>query len=142
MVDSINVLHVDDEQAILDLTAELLERAMPAISVRSETRPEAVESIIVNQDIDCIVSDLDMPRCNGIELCNRIRATHPEIPFIIFSSRNDDCVSDTAADVEVTGYVQKRPGIDHYEELAKRITIAVHGQDQVDTSQSESTYHV
>lgn len=125
MVDSIQVLHVDDDSAFRDLAAELLERADDSITVYSESDPTAVPACIEAEPIDCIVSDFDMPECDGLELCHRVRREYPEFPFVLFTNRTGAEIVDRAMSAGATDYIQKETGTHHYELLANRITLAV-----------------
>lgn len=125
MVDSIHVLHVDDDSAFRDLAAELLERADDSITVHSESDPTAVPACIEAEPIDCIVSDFDMPECDGLELCFRIRSEYPEFPFVLFTNRTGADIVERAMSAGATDYIQKETGTHHYELLANRITLAV-----------------
>jgi DNA-binding NarL/FixJ family response regulator len=125
MDDPIQVLHVDDDSAFRDLAAELLERADDSITVHSESDPTAVPAYIENERVDCIVSDFDMPECNGLELCRQLRQEYPEFPFVLFTNRTGEEIVNRAMSAGATDYIQKETGTHHYELLANRITLAV-----------------
>jgi DNA-binding NtrC family response regulator len=121
----ITVLHVDDDAAIRDLTAEFLEEVDDAITVRSESDPTAVPARVDAEPIDCVVSDFNMPECSGLELCTAVRNEHPWLPFILFTSERGEELAEEALAVGATDFVQKATGTHHYTLLANRITIAV-----------------
>ncbi len=125
MFQDINVLHVDDDPAIRDLTAEFLETVDDSISVRSEADPSTVPTRIDAEPIDCVVSDYRMPELDGLELCRRIRDDRPWFPFILFTSVRGEEVVEAAMDAGVTDYLRKETGTHHYTLLANRITLAV-----------------
>jgi CheY-like chemotaxis protein len=65
--ESISVLCVDDEPGLADLTATFLERFDNQFSMKTaESAQEGLEFLEQN-DVDCIVSDHDMPRMDGLE---------------------------------------------------------------------------
>jgi DNA-binding NtrC family response regulator len=121
----ITVVHVDDDAAIRDLTAEFLEEVDDAITVRSESDPTAVPARVDAEPIDCVVSDFNMPECSGLELCTAVRNEHPWLPFILFTSERGEELAEEALAVGATDFVQKATGTHHYTVLANRITIAV-----------------
>jgi CheY-like chemotaxis protein len=125
MTRTIRVLHVDDNPALRDLTAELLERVDGNISVRSEADPTAVPGRVATEPIDCVVCDFEMPGTDGLEVCDRIRSEHPALPFFLFTSKQDEELVDRALEAGVTDYVQKESGIEHYKLLANRVRNAV-----------------
>lgn len=125
MSTEITVLHVDDSEALLDITAELLERVDARMTVISE--PDPIEAIdrIDGDDIDCVVSDYAMPGMDGLELCRRIREDSPHLPLFLFSSNGGTELIDEAFAVGATDYIQKDPGITQFKLLANRIRNAV-----------------
>jgi PleD family two-component response regulator len=121
----LQVLHIDDDATLRDLTAELLERVDDGVTVRSESDPTAVPGRIKAEPIDCVVSDYRMPEMDGLELCQRVRETHSDIPFFLFTTEYSEEVVDRAMSFGVTDYIQKESGTTHYKLLAHRIRNAV-----------------
>ena len=125
MGDRIRVLHVDDDPAFRETAASLLEREDPRFSVETVGDAAAGESRLADGEFDCVVSDYDMPEINGIEFLERVRASDPELPFILFTGKGSEAVASDAISAGVTEYLQKRSGTEQYELLAHRITNAV-----------------
>jgi len=125
MAGSVRVLHVDDEPDFADLTAEYLERTMDCVSVDTATRVDAVIERSLQDTYDCIVSDYDMPRTNGLEFLEMVRETSPQFPFILYTGKGSEQIAAEAISAGVTDYIQKEPGTAQYTILANRITNAV-----------------
>jgi PAS domain S-box-containing protein len=121
----IQILHVDDKPSLLEITELHLEKIDDRFSVVSETDPEAAIPMVEDMGIDCIVSDYNMPGMNGLELLNRIREDHPNLPFILFTGRGSEEVASDAISAGVTDYLQKETSSDQYAVLANRIENAV-----------------
>ncbi|WP_153952675.1 PAS domain S-box protein [Halosegnis longus] len=121
----IRVLHVDDEPDFADMTATFLEREHSQMTVRTTTNPEEGRRIVADADIDCIVSDYDMPHATGIEFLETIRDTYPDLPFILYTGKGSEEVAADAISAGVTDYLQKDTGNDQYKILANRIKNAV-----------------
>ncbi|GAB6861966.1 PAS domain S-box protein [Haloplanus litoreus] len=121
----INVLHVDDNESILDLTATFLEKSHDQSSIHSELDANEALDYLETNDIDCIVSDYDMPGLNGIEFLEQVREVHPDIPFILYTGKGSEEVASKAISKGVTDYLQKGTGTEQYELLANRIDNAV-----------------
>ena len=119
----IRVLHVDDDLDFADLTAEFLERKNERMRV--ETTDRVADAFDRIGDVDCVVSDFDMPGTNGIEFLKRIRDDHPDLPFILFTGKGSEDVASDAIAAGVTDYLQKDPGSGQYTVLANRIENAV-----------------
>jgi PAS domain S-box-containing protein len=123
--DEITVLHVDDEPDFADLAAEYLEREDDRISVLTATSVQDGLAILAEADVDCIISDYDMPDTNGIEFLESIRDNRPDLPFILYTGKGSEEVASEAISAGVTDYLQKETGADQYALLANRVVNAV-----------------
>ena len=124
MCDPVTILHVDDDPAFADLTAEMLERLQPGLTVRTETDPEAGLEMLqtARDDIDAIVTDYQMPSLTGIELLRRIDTRFPDQfwPKLLFTGEGTEAVAADALHAGATSYVQKG-STDTFEYLAERL---------------------
>ncbi|THE64454.1 response regulator [Salinadaptatus halalkaliphilus] len=132
---SISVLCVDDDTAMVDLTAVALERAVEGLSVTTATSAQAGLRLIEETTFDCIVSDYDMPRMDGLEFLRIIRSEQPRFPFILFTGHGSERIASEAIGAGVTDYMPKGTEPDQYRVLARRIRNAV----EQDRSHHEAT---
>lgn len=121
MSDIIQTLHVDDEPDFVEMSSEFLERKSERIDVITETSPDDALDTLEEEDVDCVVSDYDMPRMNGIELLEEARTTYPNLPFILFTGKGSEEIASEAVSKGVTEYMQKETETSQYEVLANRI---------------------
>ncbi|SDZ82176.1 PAS domain S-box-containing protein [Haloplanus vescus] len=136
--DTIHVLHVDDDPDFVDLAAVFLERANSRFDVETATTVEDGLRRVEDDDIDCVVSDYDLPGRSGIEFLEAVRTTAPELPFILYTGKGSEEVASDAISAGVTDYLQKERGTDQYTVLANRITNAVeHHRSQQVVERSE-----
>lgn len=77
------ILCVDDDPEVL----EGLRRTLRRQQYRLLTATSAAEALqtIAAEPVDVIVSDIDMPGTNGLELVARIRREHPEIVRLLLT---------------------------------------------------------
>ena len=127
MAYNIDVLCVDDDRDFVELSAEFLERASDRLTVQTETDPTRVNNRIALSTIDCLVSDYEMPRLDGLALLEQVRTDHPDLPFILFTGKGSEAVASRAVSLDVTGYHRKEPGRDQFRMLANTIENAVDG---------------
>lgn len=125
MAPGIEVLVVDEDEDMLELTETFLERESDEIRVTTEKHPPTAAERIESGAFDCVVSDLRMPEMNGIELCQTVREQHPDLPFFLFTGANKGDIETKDGSDELSGIVQKGTGTDHYTDLANRIEAAV-----------------
>lgn len=137
--DEISVLCVDDEPGLADLTATFIERYADHLSTVTATNAHDALEILGNgnTDIDCIVSDFDMPGMDGLAFLQTVRADRPDMPFILFTGRGSEEIASDAISAGVTDYMQKETGSDQYEVLANRVQNVV-AQHQARTQATEA----
>ena len=122
---AIRVLHVDDEPSFAETAAAFLEQEDEQFEV--ETANSASEGFerLEESTFDCIVSDHDMPRQNGIEFLEGVREEYSDLPFILYTGKGSEEVASEAISAGVTDYLQKKGGTSQYTVLANRIRNAV-----------------
>ena len=81
------LLVVDDAPFFRHLLADLLSSRGFEV-VQTASGPEVID-LISRQQIDVVLSDIEMPGMNGPELLRRVKRLHPEIPVIMLSSHHD-----------------------------------------------------
>jgi PAS domain S-box-containing protein len=123
--DTVHVLHVDDDPDFADTVATFLQRVDSRFDVATAGTADDGLDRIATEEFDCIVSDYDMPGTNGIEFLRAVRDDDPELPFILYTGKGSEAVASDAIAADVTHYMQKRAGSDHFEVLANRIRKAV-----------------
>lgn len=126
MTENVRLLHVDDDPALVEVVSEFLELE-DDFAVETETDPtSARERIRADPDaFDCIISDYDMPKMDGLELLESVREDHPDLPFILFTGKGSESIAAEAISKGVTDYLQKATGTDQYGLLVNRVRNAV-----------------
>ncbi|MFC7249924.1 response regulator [Halomicroarcula sp. GCM10025324] len=121
----IRVLHVDDDPDLGETVGMFLERIDEDLTVVTETSAVAALGHVREGDVDCIVSDYQMPNTDGLELLELVRDQHPDLPFILFTGKGSEEIASEAIAAGATDYMQKGTGTDTYEVLANRVKNAV-----------------
>ncbi|KPN31317.1 bacterioopsin transcriptional activator [Halolamina pelagica] len=135
----IRVLLVDDDPDLATITATYLQREDDQFTVETAIGAEAalerlddgIDCVVSDYEmpekngIDCVVSDYEMPEKNGIELLEAVRETYPDLPFILYTGRGSEEIASDAISAGVTDYLQKERGSGQYAVLANRIENAV-----------------
>ncbi|WP_373189349.1 response regulator [Halolamina sp.] len=84
------ILFVDDEPGLADLTATFVEREDDRISTVTATNVEVGLERLAEHDVDCIVSDYDMPQQNGLKFLGKVRDRFGSIPFILYTGKGSE----------------------------------------------------
>ncbi|GGM75373.1 PAS domain S-box-containing protein [Halarchaeum rubridurum] len=143
MSQAIHVLHVDDDPRFGELVATFLEREDDAFTVTTETSVREGIEVLTNERLDCIVSDYEMLQQNGLDFLKQVRATYPELPFILYTGKGSEEVASDAISAGATDYLQKQSGADQYTLLANRIRNVVeryHSQSELERERSRMEF--
>lgn len=82
------ILVVDDEQALLDLSCEIL--SQQGYRVLSAKNAEQVLDILAQQAVDLLFCDVIMPDMDGYELAGIVQKKYPEVKIQLVSGFTDD----------------------------------------------------
>lgn len=126
------ILLVDDEQEMLDLFTEVLELMDHRVLGARDGR-EAL-SIAREASPDLVVTDWNMPRMTGLELCHELHedAQLRDIPIILHSSAGNP----HAPGVQ---FVPKSCALDEFERLVSRLLSSTHGQRKLASREREGS---
>ena len=74
----------DDDRSM----CELLQAGLARRGFEVTWRTDAAEALAVMSegDFDAIVTDLNMPGTNGLELCERVTANRPDVPVVVITA--------------------------------------------------------
>ena len=101
------VLFIDDDQVMRKIyTASLAMSGIPALFTSS---PEEAVKILEEKSVDVIVTDLMMPKYNGVDLIQAVRAADytKHIPILVFTSGGNMELMEQAAMAGANEIVQK-----------------------------------
>lgn len=124
-VETASVLCVDDEPEMLELIEAYLNRGSESLTVETVTSPTAGLDRLGAGEIDCIVSDYQMPEIDGLEFLDAVREDHPDVPFILFTGKGSEAVAERAISAGVTDYIQKGRSSDTFAVLVNRVENAI-----------------
>ena len=86
------ILLADDQKNIRDFCKQELEDEGYRVILARDGR-EAIR-LIRKEPPDLVILDLCMPRVGGLDAVEPIRALAPEIPIILFTANDEDCMTD------------------------------------------------
>lgn len=102
-VEHITALYVDDAD-YHDVLRSALED-VDSFDVLTESEPTAALDGL--DDVDCVVSELDLPTLDGFDVLSAVRDRHARLPFVLHTETPFDEVSDRLLEVSNAEYVQK-----------------------------------
>ena len=103
-----NILIVDDEWAELECISYLIGKIGLDFSVyKAQNGQTALNYINDNRSVDILLTDIEMPLMDGIELSVRAKDVLPGLKTVIFSGDSEFEYARRAIDASVTGYILK-----------------------------------
>lgn len=103
---SLKLLFVEDEKDLITIISDTLKK-LQANFVTASNGKEALDVLAQNSDVDIIITDINMPVMNGLELIAEIRKTDKEIPILIMSAHTENEYVKNAEELGVTNYLLK-----------------------------------
>lgn len=129
----VEILHVDDDPSVLDLTESFLDAELDEVDVTTTTDPDGVIDHLASGTFHCVISDYDMPGRDGLEVLCDVRDEYPDLPFILYTGKGSEEIAAEAINAGVTGYLQKG-GPDQIRRLANRVEhAAVEYRSQIES---------
>lgn len=105
LLKKINLLYVEDDESIRPTLARVLERKVKKLYVACDGQEGYDMFLDYNPDI--ILTDVKMPRLNGIEMAKKIKEHNKHVPIIITSAHSEAGFFLEAIEIGVDAYLLK-----------------------------------
>ena len=79
------ILIVDDEQETCDLLDMALTRH--GFKVTASTNAQSGLALVASEDFDVVLTDLSMPEMSGLDFCERVLGTRPNMPVVVITGQ-------------------------------------------------------
>jgi len=100
-----NLLYVEDDKTLSSEACRLFERFFNKVYI-ADNGIDGLKSFKSN-DIDIIISDIKIPKLNGIDMVAKIRETNISIPIILTSAYDDKYLLKNALKLNITYFIEK-----------------------------------
>jgi DNA-binding response OmpR family regulator len=118
-VTSVDVLVVDDNEALLDLATRTLSRA--GISVAAAATFEQLETMLPGLEVRLILMDVQMPELFGDDVGAILRSRGVAAKIYLYSSLDPDELGTLARNAGLDGFLSKSAGIGHLVDEVHRL---------------------
>jgi len=108
----LNLLYVEDNEDAREMTTMILEEFFDNIIVAVDGE-DGYEKF-KNNTVDLIITDINMPKMDGLEMSKKIREIDSDVSIIILSAHNEDDFFMKSIDIGVNGYLLKPINIDQF----------------------------
>lgn len=86
------ILVTDDDEAIRDLVSELLKQQ--GCSIETAFNGEMALEKLKTGTYDLLISDVIMPKVDGIELAMKVKGLYPDLPVLVLSAGRRSITAD------------------------------------------------
>lgn len=101
------ILLVDDDPALLDVLPRTIELRIAQVTVTACDSAEVALDHIRSGHYDLVITDLNMPRINGLTLIRRIKPLFPEMAILVITGHGDDEAEHQAMQAGADGFIRK-----------------------------------
>ena len=116
----LRLLYVEDNEYARESMMNVLEEFFGDVIIACDGQ-EGLEGF-ENNKIDLIITDINMPRLNGLEMIKEIRKTDTDVPILILSAYNESSFFLDSIKLGVDGYLLKPIVISQFMEILKKVT--------------------
>lgn len=99
------ILVVDDKESVTIILKQMLEQG--GYEVEVATNGEEALEIMKKGRFDMLITDINMPVMNGVELLNKTRELFPKMPVIFITAYGKDKIIIDAVKVGLSDFIEK-----------------------------------
>ena len=118
---NIKLLYVEDNQEARETTELILEEFFNEITVAVDGEDGYTK--FRDKSFDLIITDINMPKLNGLDMISKIRALDNNISVIVLSAHNEPEFFDNSIQLGIDSYLLKPIDIDSFIDALSKITI-------------------
>jgi len=115
----LKLLYVEDNADAREMTAMILEDFFDKIVIAVDGE-DGFEKFQENE-IDLIITDINMPRLNGLDMIEKIRAIDDDVSILVLSAHNEDDFFIRSIKLNIDGYLLKPIDIDQFSNMLNKV---------------------
>lgn len=124
MSKEINILIADDHQMFIDGIKSLLRKELHTHIIGEVANGIEALNFLQNQSVHLLITDINMPEMDGLELTKKVKQLYPNIKVLVVSMHDDKQIISEILLAEAEGYILKNTG---KAELIKAINYLMEG---------------
>jgi DNA-binding response OmpR family regulator len=103
---TINIMYIEDDTLATSKLKNILEKYYNKVIIASNGE-DAFEKMKNEPKIDLIISDINMPKMDGLQFLEELRKINPYIPFVFVTARDEPDKMLRAIQLDINNYILK-----------------------------------
>jgi len=128
---NITLLYVEDEEKLRENIADMLSDDIKKLYV-AKNGDEALDLYKKFDDIDLIISDVQMPRMNGLDMARKVKSINKTMPIIFTTAFTDSEYLMKAIEIGVDKYIKKPVDMSLLYEAIEQVCEPIHQRRQIE----------
>jgi CheY-like chemotaxis protein len=109
-IKTLNILYVEDELNAREISTKVLKRFFNSVDAKEnglEGYLAFKEKYFNNEKYDLIISDINMPKLDGMEMLEKIRGIDKQVPVIFVTARHESDILLKAIELQISSFIIK-----------------------------------
>jgi len=120
---NLSLLYIEDDKNAREITLIILKEFISNITIAVDG--EDGYNKFCNENFDLIITDINMPKLNGLELIEKIREKNQEIPILVLSAHNDNNFFIQSIKLGVDGYLIKPIDLEQLQQALLKVVTKI-----------------
>lgn len=103
---AMKLLFVEDEDDLIEIISDTLDK-LDTNYLTAKNGEEALELVEKNPDLSMIITDINMPVMNGLEMIEELKQKNIDLPIIVMSAHTELEYINKAKELGVNDYLLK-----------------------------------
>lgn len=109
-IKTLNILYVEDDINAREISTKIFKKIFNNVEAKEnglEGYLAFKENHLINQKYDLIISDINMPKLDGMEMLEKIREIDTDIPVIFITARHESDILLKAIELKISDFLIK-----------------------------------
>ncbi|MEA3315184.1 MAG: response regulator [Campylobacterota bacterium] len=100
------VLYVEDDVAIMNSCMRILNKLFAEV-ITAQNGEEGLDAFKLNKDVSFVITDIKMPKMDGLDMAEEIKKINSDIPCILTTAHGEYDYFLRAEEIGIYRYIQK-----------------------------------
>ncbi len=102
-----SLLIVEDDQVICEMLAKVIQRKYREVAIYCAGNGQIGVDLFKEHRPDIVITDINMPVMDGIEMAAKIKALQADAPLIVMTAYSDKAYFETFSEIGFCAYLMK-----------------------------------